>query len=86
MLSTEWGVVVKRIVLVEFPPSGGLFQFALQLGEALAKDGDRVDVITGPSPELDAACAGLREAFAARPRAAESVDELIGWAQARASR
>ncbi len=40
----------------------------------------------GPSPELDAACAGLRDAFAERPRAAEYVDELIGWAQARASR
>jgi hypothetical protein len=40
----------------------------------------------GPSPELDAACAGLREAFAARPRAAGYVDELVGWAHARASR
>ncbi|MEV4415171.1 DUF4304 domain-containing protein [Catellatospora sp. NPDC049609] len=40
----------------------------------------------GPSPELDAACAGLREAFAERPRAAGYVDELIGWAHARASR
>ncbi|MEH1101920.1 DUF4304 domain-containing protein [Micromonospora sp. CPCC 205561] len=40
----------------------------------------------GPSPELDAACAGLRAAFAERPRAAEYVDELIGWAHARASR
>ncbi|MET4430121.1 glycosyltransferase involved in cell wall biosynthesis [Mycolicibacterium sp. 624] len=60
MLPTEWGVVVKRIVLVEFPPSGGLFQFALQLGEALAKDGDRVDVVTGPSPELDSRVSGCR--------------------------
>jgi hypothetical protein len=40
----------------------------------------------GPSPELDAACAKLREAFAERPRAAGYVDELIGWAHARASR
>lgn len=49
-----------HIALVEFPPSGGLFQFALQLGEALAKGGDRVDVITGPSPELGSRVAGCR--------------------------
>ena len=39
----------------------------------------------GPSPELDAACAGLRNAFAERPRAATYVDDLIGLARARAS-
>ncbi|GAY14658.1 glycosyltransferase [Mycobacterium sp. shizuoka-1] len=50
----DGGVVgsVRRVALVEFPPSGGLFQFSLQLGEALARAGERVDVITGPSPEL----------------------------------
>lgn len=42
----------RRVALVEFPPSGGLFQFSLQLGEALARAGDRVELITGPSPEL----------------------------------
>lgn len=41
-----------RIALVEFPPSGGLYQFSLQLGEALARGGDDVELITGPSPEL----------------------------------
>ncbi len=46
--------------MVEFPPSGGLFQFALQLGEALANAGDHVDVITGPSPELESRAAGCR--------------------------
>jgi glycosyltransferase involved in cell wall biosynthesis len=42
----------RRIVLVEFPPSGGLYQFALQLGEALARAGMSVELITGPAPEL----------------------------------
>jgi glycosyltransferase involved in cell wall biosynthesis len=41
-----------RIALVQFPPSGGLFQFSLQLGEALARAGDDVELITGPAPEL----------------------------------
>ena len=41
-----------RVVLVEFTPSGGLFQFAVQLGEALARRGHRVDLLTGPRPEL----------------------------------
>jgi hypothetical protein len=39
----------------------------------------------GPSPELDAACAGLRDAFADRPRPAGYVDHIIGWAHARAA-
>ena len=43
---------VRHIALVEFPPSGGLFQFSLQLGEALARAGDDVEIITGPAPEL----------------------------------
>ncbi len=42
-----------RIVLVEFPPSGGLYQFALQLGEALARAGASVELVTGPAPEVD---------------------------------
>jgi len=40
------------VVLVEFSPSGGLFQSSVQLGEALAADGHRVEVLTGPDPEL----------------------------------
>lgn len=40
------------VVLVEFSPSGGLFQFAYQLGDALAGHGDRVVLLTGPSPEF----------------------------------
>lgn len=42
---------LRRIALIQFAPSGGLFQFSLQLGEALARGGDEVELITGPSPE-----------------------------------
>ncbi len=42
----------RKIALVEFPPSGGLYQFSLQLGEALARSGDDVELITGPAQEL----------------------------------
>lgn len=50
----------RRIALVEFPPSGGLFQFSLQLGEALARAGRDVELITGPSPELTSREPGCR--------------------------
>lgn len=50
----------RRIALVEFAPSGGLFQFALQLGEALAREGEEVELITGPSPELASREPGCR--------------------------
>ncbi|NNM48142.1 glycosyltransferase [Knoellia koreensis] len=42
----------RRVTMVEFPPAGGLFQFAVQLGEGLARRGHQVDVLTGPRPEL----------------------------------
>lgn len=42
----------RRIALVEFSPSGGLFQFAVQLGVALAVQGHDVHLYTGPRPEL----------------------------------
>ena len=41
-----------KITLVEFSPSGGLFQFAVQMGEALADRGHEVELLTGPRPEL----------------------------------
>lgn len=41
-----------RICLVEFSPSGGLYQFALQLADALGRAGHAVDLLTGPDPEL----------------------------------
>ncbi|WP_232423289.1 glycosyltransferase [Mycobacterium sp. 155] len=50
----------RRVVLVEFPPAGGLFQFSLQLGEALAQAGDEVELITGPAPELNSRVPGCR--------------------------
>ncbi len=50
----------RPIVLVEFSPSGGLFQFAVQLGDALAAAGHRVELITGPRPELVPTAPGLR--------------------------
>jgi glycosyltransferase involved in cell wall biosynthesis len=52
-------VTDNRTVLVEFSPSGGLFQFAAQLGSALADRGDRVELWTGPDPEITSAEAGF---------------------------
>jgi len=48
-----------RIVLVEFSPSGGLFQFATQLGAALTDRGEHVELWTGPVPEITSAEAGF---------------------------
>lgn len=49
-----------RVLLVEFNPSGGLFQFALQMGEALADRGHDVQLVTGRDPELPSRAVGLR--------------------------
>lgn len=53
---TQAGAAVRlppqRVVMVEFPPAGGLFQFTVQLGEALARRGHPVNIVTGPRPEL----------------------------------
>lgn len=40
------------VVLVEFLPSGGMFQFSFQFADALAQSGHRVTLLTGPGPEL----------------------------------
>jgi glycosyltransferase involved in cell wall biosynthesis len=48
------------VTLVEFNPSGGLFQFAVQLGEALAERGHSVQLLTGPDPELPSRSPGFR--------------------------
>jgi len=48
------------VTLVEFSPSGGLFQFAVQLGEALARRGHEVELLTGPQPELSSRVASFR--------------------------
>ena len=50
----------RTVTLVEFNPSGGLFQFAVQLGEALAERGDQVELLTGPEPELVSRHPGFR--------------------------
>lgn len=50
----------RRIVFVEFSPSGGLFQFALQLGTAMAAAGHDVHLVTGRRPELAPQGSGLQ--------------------------
>ncbi|OBI72386.1 hypothetical protein A5663_08045 [Mycobacterium sp. E740] len=47
-------------MLVQFPPSGGLFHFTLQLGEGLARAGADVEVITGHAPEFASREPGCR--------------------------
>lgn len=47
------------VALVEFSPSGGLFHFAFQLGDALAAAGHDVHLLTGPRPELASQRPGL---------------------------
>lgn len=42
-----------HIVFVEFPPSGGLYQFTMQLATATARQGHKVTILTGPKPEID---------------------------------
>ncbi len=49
-----------NVALVEFSPSGGLFQFAFQLGAALADRGHEVALLTGPDPELRSDRSGFR--------------------------
>jgi glycosyltransferase involved in cell wall biosynthesis len=48
-----------RILLAEFHPSGGLFHFSFQLGAALAVSGHRVELLTGPQPELESTVPGF---------------------------
>lgn len=48
------------LTLVEFSPSGGLFHFALQLGEGLVGLGHDVELLTGRDPELLPRNPGLR--------------------------
>jgi glycosyltransferase involved in cell wall biosynthesis len=49
-----------RIVLVEFLPSGGMFQFSFQFATALAQAGHTVTLLTGPDPELTSRVDGLQ--------------------------
>lgn len=41
-----------KIVVVEFSPSGGLYQFALQMADAYAAKGHEVELVTGWKPEI----------------------------------
>ncbi|MBV9660145.1 MAG: glycosyltransferase family 4 protein [Acidimicrobiales bacterium] len=50
--ATGTAVTARRVTLVEFTPSGGLFQFSYQLGQGLAELGHDVELVTGPEPEL----------------------------------
>lgn len=49
----------RRVVFVEFAPSGGLYQFTAQLAAALAARGTEVHLFTGPDPELVPEQSGL---------------------------
>lgn len=49
-----------RVLLVEFLPSGGMFQFSFQFAEALAEAGHTVQLMTGPAAELAPRTAGLQ--------------------------
>ena len=49
-----------KIAVVEFSPSGGLYQFALQMADAYAAEGHDVELITGPRPELTPREPGVR--------------------------
>lgn len=48
-----------NIVVVEFLPSGGMFQFSYLFADALAAAGHQVTLLTGPDPELRATRPGL---------------------------
>ncbi len=50
----------RLIVLIEMSPSGGLFQFAVHLGNSLAARGESVELWTGPRPELASSQPGFR--------------------------
>ena len=54
-----------NIVIIEFLPSGGMFQYSFQFAEALARSGHRVRLLTGPRPELTSSSPNLEviEAF-----------------------
>lgn len=49
----------KYVVLVELSPSGGLFQYAFEMGSALATEGVQVQLWTGPRPEMTSSQPGF---------------------------
>lgn len=56
---------VLNVLIIEFLPSGGMFQYSFQFAEALARAGHRVRLLTGPRPELTSCTSNLEviEAF-----------------------
>jgi glycosyltransferase involved in cell wall biosynthesis len=56
---TAAGEQPLKVLVVEFLPSGGMFQFSYLFGEALAALGHQVTLLTGPSPELASRRAGF---------------------------
>jgi len=56
---TAAGEQPLEVLVVEFLPSGGMFQFSYLFGEALAALGHQVTLLTGPSPELASRRAGF---------------------------
>lgn len=52
-------MTARRIVLVEFSPSGGLFHFGVRLGTSLAERGEEVILLTGPDPEIERTVPGM---------------------------
>lgn len=60
MTGTAAAAAHRRVLLVEFAPSGGLYQFTFQEGAALAGRGHHVVLVTGPNPELASLTPGFR--------------------------
>lgn len=52
MTCTHAATTPLDIIIVEFLPSGGMYQFSFQFAQALAQAGHRVRLLTGPRPEL----------------------------------
>lgn len=59
MTHTDAPTALLDIVVVEFLPSGGMYQFSFQFAEALAQAGHRVRLLTGPRPELTSSSPNL---------------------------
>ncbi|MFT4166298.1 MAG: glycosyltransferase family 4 protein [Microlunatus sp.] len=58
-MTTTAATYPLRILVVEFLPSGGMYQFAYQFADALARQGHMVTLLTGPDPEFSSQTTGL---------------------------
>lgn len=59
-MSAEPDEPAIRIVIIEFLPAGGMFQYALLMGEAVARRGHDVELLTAAGPEVTSRVPGLR--------------------------